>query len=166
MKYVVEVNGTRVVVELTSDGVLVAGAVQTAHLADIAGTPIHLVTIGTAVHRVAVRRSGVRGRYSLWIDGYRFDVEAHDERTRTIRDMTAANISVTGPAPLVAPMPGLIVRVEAREGDEVQAGQGLVVMEAMKMENELRAPSSGRVKAVHVSPGMAVEKGSVLVELH
>jgi len=166
VKYVVEVNGTRVVVELTSDGVLVDGVVQSAHLADIAGTPIHLVTIGNAVHRIAVRRSGVRGRYSLWIDGYRFDVEALDERTRIIRDMTAANMRVAGPAPLVAPMPGLIVRVDAREGEQVQAGQGLIVMEAMKMENELRAPSSGTVKAVHVSPGMAVEKGSVLVELH
>jgi acetyl/propionyl-CoA carboxylase alpha subunit len=165
VKYVVEVNGTRVVVELTSDGVRVDGAPHSAHLADIAGTPIHLVTIDNAVHRVAVRRSGLRGRYSLWIDGYRFDVEALDERTRTIRDMTAASTRVTGPAPLVAPMPGLIVRVDAREGDQVQAGQSLVVMEAMKMENQLRAPSSGTVKVVHVTAGMAVEKGAVLVEL-
>lgn len=165
MKYVVEVNGTRVVVELTSDGVRVDGALNSAHLADIAGTPIHLVTIGNAVHRVAVRRSGLRGRYSLWIDGYRFDVEALDERTRTIRDMTAASARVAGPAPLIAPMPGLIVRVDAREGEQVQAGQGLVVMEAMKMENELRAPSAGTVKVVHVTPGMAVERGALLVEL-
>lgn len=165
MKYVVEVNGTRVVVELTSDGVRVDGALHAAHLADIAGTPVQLVTIGNAVHRVAVRRTGLRGRYSLWIDGYRFDVEALDERTRTIRDMTAASARTAGPAPLVAPMPGLIVRVDARAGEQVQAGQGLVVMEAMKMENELRAPAGGTVRAVYVSPGMAVEKGAVLVEL-
>ncbi len=165
MKYVVEVNGTRGVVELTSDGVRVDGALHAAHLADIAGTPVQLVTIGNAVHRVAVRRTGLRGRYSLWIDGYRFDVEALDERTRTIRDMTAASARTAGPAPLVAPMPGLIVRVDARAGEQVQAGQGLVVMEAMKMENELRAPAGGTVRAVYVSPGMAVEKGAVLVEL-
>jgi acetyl/propionyl-CoA carboxylase alpha subunit len=165
MKYVVEVNGSRVVVELTSDGVLVDGEPLRAHLADIAGTPIHLVTIGNAVHRVAVRRLGARGRYSLWLDGFRFDVEALDERTRTIRDMTAEHAVPTGPAPLLAPMPGLVVRVDARPGDEVRAGQGLIVMEAMKMENELRAHSAGTVKAVHVSPGMAVEKGTVLVEL-
>jgi pyruvate carboxylase subunit B len=165
MKYIVEVNGTRVTVELTSDGVRVDGKPSAAHLADIAGTPIHLVTIDNAVHRVAVRRLGQRGRYSLWVDGFRFDVEALDERTRTIRDMTAEHAAPAGPAPVVAPMPGLVVRVDARVGDEVRAGQGLVVMEAMKMENELRAQAGGTVKAVHATPGTAVEKGTVLVEL-
>jgi biotin carboxyl carrier protein len=70
-----------------------------------------------------------------------------------------------GPAPLIAPMPGLVVRVNVTEGDEVAAGQGLVVMEAMKMENELRAPAAGRVSRVHATAGTAVEKGTVLVEL-
>jgi biotin carboxyl carrier protein len=62
-------------------------------------------------------------------------------------------------------MPGLIVRVAVKPGDEVRAGQGLVVMEAMKMENELRAVAAGRVKAVQAQPGAAVEKGALLVEL-
>jgi pyruvate carboxylase subunit B len=62
-------------------------------------------------------------------------------------------------------MPGLIVRVNVSPGDHVQAGQGLVVMEAMKMENELRAAGNGTVSAVRVTPGKAVEKGTVLVEL-
>jgi pyruvate carboxylase subunit B len=57
------------------------------------------------------------------------------------------------------------VRVSVAEGDEVQAGQGLVVMEAMKMENELRAAAAGRVRRVLVGPGTAVEKGAVLVEM-
>ena len=62
-------------------------------------------------------------------------------------------------------MPGLVVRVNVAEGDEVAAGQGLVVMEAMKMENELRAPAPGRVRRVLATPGTAVEKGAVLVEV-
>jgi pyruvate carboxylase subunit B len=62
-------------------------------------------------------------------------------------------------------MPGLVVRVAVQRGDDVVAGQGLVVMEAMKMENELRAASSGKVKAVHVQPGTAVDKGALLIEL-
>jgi pyruvate carboxylase subunit B len=143
----------------------VDGSLLGAHLADIDGTPIHLVTINNEVHRVAVQRGSERGVYSLWIGGYRFDVEALDERTRTIREMTAEHAAPVGPAPIVAPMPGLIVRVEARVGEQVRAGQGLIVMEAMKMENELRAQASGTIKAVHVAPGTAVEKGTVLVEL-
>ncbi|NUQ12414.1 MAG: acetyl-CoA carboxylase biotin carboxyl carrier protein subunit, partial [Gemmatimonadaceae bacterium] len=70
-----------------------------------------------------------------------------------------------GPARLVAPMPGLVVRIAVQEGDRVQAGTPLVVMEAMKMENELKAPVDGVVGPVRVRPGEAVEKGAVLVEL-
>ena len=62
-------------------------------------------------------------------------------------------------------MPGLVVRVNVAEGDTVAAGQGLVVMEAMKMENELRAAAAGTVSRVLATPGAAVEKGAVLVEL-
>ena len=62
-------------------------------------------------------------------------------------------------------MPGLVVRVSVAVGDQVQAGQALVVMEAMKMENELRSAAAGTVRAVLAAPGTAVEKGAVLVEL-
>ena len=62
-------------------------------------------------------------------------------------------------------MPGLVVRVAVAVGDAVQAGQALVVMEAMKMENELRSSATGTVKAMLAAPGTAVEKGAVLVEL-
>jgi pyruvate carboxylase subunit B len=117
------------------------------------------------VHRVIARREGGRGRYTLWVDGWRFDAEALDERARAIRELSAASAGAAGPAPLKAPMPGLIVRVTVQPGDTVQPGQGLVVMEAMKMENELKAAAAGRVKAVLVAPGTAVEKGALLVEL-
>jgi pyruvate carboxylase subunit B len=62
-------------------------------------------------------------------------------------------------------MPGLVVRVSVAVGDTVSAGQGLVVVEAMKMENELRASAAGVVTAVLAVPGHVVEKGALLVEL-
>jgi pyruvate carboxylase subunit B len=61
-------------------------------------------------------------------------------------------------------MPGLVVKVLAEPGQEVAAGAGLVVLEAMKMENELKAPAAVKVLAVLAQPGQAVEKGQVLVE--
>ena len=186
MKYIVEVSGERVVVDVVAGAVGIVpddrpervedpdggrGAVGTqpelveAWLTEITGTPVRLVRIGDTVHRVIARPAGERGRYSLWVDGWRYDVEALDERRRAIRDLTAAATAASGPAPLVAPMPGLVVRVTVTEGDTVTAGQGLVVMEAMKMENELRAPAAGVVTRVLATPGSAVEKGAVLVEL-
>ena len=165
MKYVVDVNGATIDVDLEATRVIVGGETRQAHLAELEGTPVRLVTIGNEVHRVVVRRGESRGRYTLWVDGFRYDVEALDERTRAIRDLSGESAAATGSAPLRAPMPGLVVRVNVQSGDVVAAGQGLVVMEAMKMENELRASSAGRVKAVHVQPGTAVDKGALLIEL-
>ena len=152
-------------VDLGPDGIRVDGAPVSAHLEDVEGTPIVLVNLGGTLHRLAVQRGEARGQYSIWSDDRRVDVEALDERRRAIQDMTGAAAAASGPAPLLAPMPGLVVRINVKPGDQVQAGQPLVVMEAMKMENELRSTSSGIVDAVRIQPGAAVEKGAVLVEL-
>jgi pyruvate carboxylase subunit B len=166
MKYVVELNGQRHTVSVESDGVRYQeeSGVR-AELSDIEGSPVRMVKLGTHVYRVVAERRQGRGRYTLWVDGYRFEAEALDERTRAIRDLSAANAAPTGPAPIIAPMPGLIVRVSVSVGDRVEAGQGIVVMEAMKMENELRATAPGTVRSVNATPGTAVEKGALLVEL-
>ena len=164
MKYIAVIDGRTIEVALEGDGIRVDGALVEARLDDVEGTPISLVTIGGVVHRVVVRRGEGRGRYTLWINGHRFDAEALDERTHAIRQLSSKAGAAAGPSPLKAPMPGLIVRVSVQPGDLVQAGQGIVAIEAMKMENELRAPAAGTVKAVHAEPGKAVEKGTLLVE--
>ena len=165
MKYIVDIAGKRIEVTVDGDQVSVdGGPVERALLRELEGTPVKLVTINDAVHRVMARRDGERGSYALRIDGRRYAVQALDERTRAIRDLSAAAAGPTGPQPVKAPMPGLMVRIDVKVGDEVIAGQGVAAMEAMKMENELRAPAAGKVKAVHSSVGQAVEKGALLVE--
>lgn len=166
MKYVVDLNGERREVALDPDGVRYdGGAPVHAELSEIESSPAVLVRIGTEVTRVVAQKRQGRGRYTLWVDGHRFEVESLDERTRAIRDLSASRAGPAGPAPIVAPMPGLIVRVSVAVGDRVEAGQGVVVMEAMKMENDLRATAAGTVTAVEVAPGNAVEKGAILVVL-
>lgn len=71
--------------------------------------------------------------------------------------------AAAGEQPVLAPMPGRVVRLLVQVGDDVGARQGVVVVEAMKMENELRAPKAGRVKEVNVTPGTSVEAGRVLL---
>jgi len=166
VKYVVQLNDERKAVALGAEGVSYENAAPVqAELSDIEGSPIRVLKVGTNVYRIVVQRRQGRGRYTLWIDGYRFEAEAMDERTRAIRDLSAASAAPAGPAPVRAPMPGLIVRVNVKAGDTVQAGEGLVVMEAMKMENELRATAAGTVRSVEVTAGTAVEKGALLVAL-
>lgn len=165
MKYFVKVGDEEIEVLVDGDRVTVDGETYIASLASVEGTPVSLLRLGDGMCRVVSRTGESRGRYTLWLDGYRFESEALDERARTIRELTGAAAAAAGPAPVVAPMPGMIVRVAAQVGDQVQPGQGLVVMEAMKMENQLRATSAGTVRAVLVQPGTAVEKGAVLLEL-
>jgi pyruvate carboxylase subunit B len=165
MKYYVRVGDQEL--EVIHDGaeVRVDGVPLEARLAEVEGTPVRMLTIGDEVHRIIVRPGASRGRYTLWVDGFRHEVEALDERMRAIRELAGATAGPAGPAPLVAPMPGMVMRVQVQVGDKVQPGQGLVVMEAMKMENELRATAAATVKAVIAQPGTAVEKGSLLLEL-
>lgn len=165
MKYVVRVGDRTLEVTLEGGRAVVDGVAVPAQLTSLDGTPVRLLTLGHEVHRVLVRRGESRGHYTLWLGGFRHEVEALDERTRAIRDLSGASAAPQGPAPLKAPMPGLVVRVNVQPGDQVHAGQGLVVIEAMKMENELRSTAAGRVKTVHATPGMPVEKGALLVEL-
>jgi pyruvate carboxylase subunit B len=165
MKYIVTVNGVDVEIEVDGERLSIEGTTADASISELGQSPETVLMLGNEVHRLLVRRGASRGRYTVWIDGIRLEVEALDERSRAIRELAAATGGPTGPAPLVAPMPGMIVRVNVQEGAAVQAGQGLVVMEAMKMENELRASAAGTVKRVHVSPGTAVEKGALLLEM-
>jgi pyruvate carboxylase subunit B len=88
-----------------------------------------------------------------------------DDRTRQIQALTGARAKGSGGSVLKAPMPGLVVRIAVSEGQRIAAGTALVVVEAMKMENELRAPREGRVAKIHVKRGAAVERGAILVTL-
>ena len=76
-----------------------------------------------------------------------------------------AAAAVAGEGAVVAIMPGKIIRVLVAEGDEVAEGDVVCILEAMKMENELKAPQSGLVRALHIQPGQDVEMGAVLAEI-
>ncbi len=164
MKYVVRIAGREVEVSVDGTSVHSTNLEGEAHVLDVEGTALRVVTIERRVYRVLARRGSARGQYALNVNGFRFDVEALDERTRAIRELAGASGKPTGPTSLAAPMPGLVVRVLVKSGDRVQPGQGLIVIEAMKMENELRATAPSVVRAVRVDAGNAVEKGAVLVE--
>ena len=165
MRYFVRIGDTEREVLIDGDTVSVDGSVVRARVEDLTGAPLQIVSIGNEVHRVFARRGDHRGQYDLSIGGHRFAVEALDERARAIRELGGAAARPTGPAHLVAPMPGLIVRVNVAEGERVRAGQSLVVMEAMKMENELRATAAAVVRRIVVTPGSAVEKGAIILEM-
>ncbi|MCS6952510.1 MAG: biotin/lipoyl-containing protein [Bryobacterales bacterium] len=121
---------------------------------------LYWVLIGGRSYEVRVDASSDGWRATA--GGARFAVEIEDPRTRRQR---SADIAPSGRAEVTAPMPGRIVRVLAREGESVEAGQGLVVVEAMKMQNEMRAPKRGRVIRLAVGEGESVAAGQLLATI-
>jgi biotin carboxyl carrier protein len=95
------------------------------------------------------------------IGGHRYGFEVDDPRS--LQGRRGAGAGTEGPRPVKAPMPGRVVRLLVVVGDEVEEGQGAVVIEAMKMQNELKSPKAGRVVRVGVAVGDTVGSGDVLV---
>jgi biotin carboxyl carrier protein len=166
MKWVVRgLSGSHEVgVERSTEGFLVTvdGRRRTVDLIRLDGAVASLRYTDDGRSFQVAYQQGNDGQWRVAVGEREFDfavltpVEAFDE---------AAATEGRGPSRVSAPIPGKVVAVAVEPGDEVTAGQALVVLEAMKMENELVAEQPGRVVEVHVEPGDTVEAGAVLVEL-
>ncbi len=100
--------------------------------------------------------------YEILLAGQRFEVTVEDERTRMLAGVVRAGGS-SGTARIQAPMPGLVVKILLEVGASVEQGQAVIVLEAMKMENDLISPIAGIIKEIKVGKGQTVEQGAVLV---
>lgn len=163
MKYTVTIRGRTFEVEISGGEARVNGETVPASLQAVPGSPLRLLALAHGVEALAMVRQD--GGWTVHHAGEIWDAQVVDERTRRLRDMTGGARGGSAGAVVKAPMPGRVVRLEVEPGALVRQGQGLVVLEAMKMENELTAPIAGRVTAIPVQTGQAVLKGAVLVEL-
>jgi biotin carboxyl carrier protein len=123
----------------------------------LARTEVLALRIGNKVYEVKCERVG--GEMHLWVGSARFAAEVRDARSLRGRIRAADD---HGPKKLTAPMPGKIVRVLVSEGAAVETGAGVLVVEAMKMQNEIKSPKKGTVQKILVGVGAAVNAGDVL----
>jgi biotin carboxyl carrier protein len=168
MTFEIEVDGqTRAVsIERAGTGryrILIDGRALVVDAARIGefGLSLILDVESGASREVYVAPAGTPGEVLVALDGRVVGVGVNGRRTR--RGAGDAAGAAAGEQRVVAPMPGRVVKVLVGPGDQVTPRQGVVVVEAMKMENELRASRPGRVREVSVSPGASVEAGRVLV---
>src|ERR1700730_14698542 len=113
--------------------------------------------IGNQAYEVKCER--IAGEMNVWVGSARFSAEVRDPRSLRGRVRT---LDEHGPRKLTAPMPGKIVRVLVNVGEEVEAGAGVLVVEAMKMQNEIKSPKKGTIRRILVGEGAAVNAGDVL----
>ncbi len=133
---------------------------ETVHLDAVrSGPTIYSIIEDGQQFEAMVDERGVHG-FEVLVGGRLFHLESLDERTKLLASSALAVSS--GPQTVEAEMPGKVVRVNLAPGDAVGEGQGVVVVEAMKMENEIPSPIDGVVKEVAVSEGQTVEAGALL----
>jgi biotin carboxyl carrier protein len=168
-RYFVDIGEETFEVDISKGHVRIDGESVDADLLRLDGTAVWSLLVDGCSHRIVADEGAAAGEaagvWNLRIGGESHKVHVVDERRRRIAELTGADDGPKGPAPILAPMPGLVMRIEVAEGDIVTPGQGVVIVEAMKMENELKADSDARVGRIHVAEGDAVEKDQLLIEL-
>jgi len=164
MKYFVTVGDREVEVAIDGERVTVAGRTVVVHRTGIAGTPLHQVMIDGRPLLLPLERLGP-GRWSVTAWGERRDAAVLDERAKQIEGLVRKSEPAGQGGVVKAPMPGLVLRIPVSVGETVAAGQGVLVLEAMKMENEIKAAAPGVIVGILVQPGQAVEKGQILLHV-
>ena len=162
MKFQVDIGGVERSVELRrrSDGweCSLEGRARTADVVEVAPGVFSLLLDG---HSFTVRVERAGERYRVHTRGS--DLSVSVENPRQWRGRSGSRLGRAGRQEIAAPMPGKVIRVLVAEQQEVEAGQGLVVVEAMKMQNEIPSPKKGTVEQVLVREGDTVEHGAVLL---
>jgi len=162
MKLAVQIAGKKREVEVARDGprllVRLDGRELAADAVEVATGTYSILLDGQSFEVRVQPEPG--GHLHVQTCGEEFPVEVRDPRLW--RGKRGGVLEAEGRQQVTAPMPGKIVRVLVAAGEKVEAGQGLLVVEAMKMQNEIRAPKSGTVERVLVSEGQAVTAGHVL----
>lgn len=163
MKYITTINGQKFEVDIRNDGsVWVNGRSREVDFLSL-GPTLYSIIMDTAQHEVVVESD--ENAVEVLLNGRLYTGTVLDERSQLMLSRRGGSQADSGEVTIRAPMPGLIAVVQCKEGDTVEAGQTLVILESMKMQNELKAPRAGTVQRVSVEAGQTVEQRKVLVTL-
>jgi len=128
-------------------------------------TQFHLIKNNQSVNAHLVETDVSGKKVSIEVDGEIFAIEINDELDQMLETMGFGTASTKQIKQIKAPMPGLVLEIAVRDGQEVNEGDKMLILEAMKMENSILVHTNATIKKVIVKKGQAVEKGQVLIEL-
>lgn len=163
MAYIAIIDGEKVPVSIGKDqeGNTIVTVGNREHVVDVRWTQSDLLSLLIDGRSYQVDIHSDKDLHRVLLEGNHFEFELFDERKALLKKSAA--IGAEGVQEIKSSMPGKIVKTLVAEGDEVEQGQGLIVVEAMKMENEIKSPKAGVVKKVGVKEGEAVEAGALLI---
>ena len=129
------------------------------------GTSFHILHQNQSLEAKIINANFFKKTYNVTVDGTNFDISIEDDLAALIKEMGLSLGTTKQVNSVKAPMPGLIIDINVKEGQEINENDALIIVEAMKMENTLMAPRNGIIKKINVAKGDAVDKGALLIEL-
>lgn len=163
MKYITTVENKQFLVEIIDDKhISVDGKIYEVDFESVSGQPVYSLIVDGKSHESYVARE--EDIWQVLLRGRLYPVTVEDERERRLRS-AAGSVAETGDFHLKAPMPGLVVAIPVEEGEEIKKGQVLLILESMKMQNELKSPRDGTVHRIKVKAGESVEQKQTLLSV-
>jgi biotin carboxyl carrier protein len=164
MRYLTTIGDKTYTIDINQDGEVVIDSVKRSlDLRSIDDDGLYSLLLDNHSFEALVEEGD--GEYRVLINGVLYYAQVADERAKRLAEAAGAFTPTSGEVNIKSPMPGLIVAVPVVEGQKVAKGQVVVVLESMKMENELKAPREGTVSSIKVQPRQAVEQNQVLIVL-
>ena len=164
MNYVTTIDGKEFQIEILDEHrVRIGDRIIAVDFESISGQPVFSLIVDGKSYESYVYQSDEG--WQVLLHGRQFEVTVEDEREKRLKAAAGGGVAEGGELHLKAPMPGLVVAVPVTEGQEVKKGQVLVILESMKMQNELKAPRDGLVARISAQIGASVEQGKLLVTI-
>jgi len=164
MKYVSTIGDTEFTVDVIDKGHLsINGKLMEVDFESISGQPVYSMVIDGKSYEAYVYEG--EDEWQVLLLGQQYTVKVEDERERRLRAAAGGKFQQTGEYQLKAPMPGLVVAIPVQENQKVEKGDVLVILESMKMQNELKSPRAGKVERIKVKAGESVEQKQVLLSV-
>ena len=164
MKYITTVEDKQFMVEIIDDKhISVDGKVYEIDFETVSGQPVFSLIVDGRSHESFVYQGD--DDWQVLLRGRLYPVTVEDEREKRLRAAAGGGVAETGEFHLRAPMPGLVVAIPVSEGQEIKKGQVILILESMKMQNELKAPRDGTIGRIRVKPGESVEQKQTLLSV-
>lgn len=163
MKYITTINDKQFEIEIGNDGrVLVNGEPREVDFLPLEASLYSIIMNNQSLQVVVGEGDGM---YDLMIRGRRYEGKVLDERAQLMLMRGGLGESDSGEITIRSPMPGLVVAIPVTEGEEIVKGQTVIILESMKMQNELKSPRDGTVQRISVVPGESVEQKKILITI-
>lgn len=164
MKYITTVDGKDYLVEIIDEKhISVNGKTYEVDFESVSGQPVYSLIVDGKSHESYVQPGD--DHWQVLLRGRLYPVTVEDEREKRLRAAAGGGVAESGEFHLKAPMPGLVVTIPVAEGQVVKKGQVLLILESMKMQNELKAPRDGKINRIRVKPGESVEQRQTLLSV-